>query len=324
MAKQSYSSFEEANAEALALFQKGEFSTAMGILEDIRPDYPDRRADIDYLRSCLAVRLGDQVLALQIFDDLLNEGIWFSETLFRGSPSYQPLQGNSAFEKLVAAHLTLRKNAEIIKNKDFNVLTPENEVDKPYPLILLLHGNGSNPSDEIKQWKSATDVGWLVAAPRAQAAYWAGGGAFWTDHEDAQRQIQGFLEFFQNTYSIDLERVILAGFSMGGDIAIAQSLKAEILHPLGFIAIGPGGPMVDMPETYQPLLNSADRTLRCVFMASTADDLIQIEKIYHLSEMFQETGLPTRFEEYADKGHVYPADFGTKLAAALHFIVGSS
>ena len=67
----TYKTYQEAREAAIAHHQKGEFAEAMEIFAAVRPQFPDDRVDIDYFRSCLAVRLDDTALTYQILDDLL-------------------------------------------------------------------------------------------------------------------------------------------------------------------------------------------------------------------------------------------------------------
>ena len=317
-----YNTFEEANTVALAHYQKQAYSDAMVVMDAARTQFPDRRADADYLRACLAMRLDDHGKALQILDDLLVDGIWFSTQLLRESPSFKPLQGLPEFERRVAAHQAVREKDEKANGGLLKVLVPEVAGGTALPLILLLHGNGSTAEREIDLWQPAVERGWLVAAPRSEAAFWAGGGSFWPDHDSAYEQVAMHLTHLRQHYNIDEKRVIFAGFSMGGDVAIAETLKGMLVQALGFIVVGPGGPMIDEPESYSPLIvENQDRMIRCVFLMSDSDPLIQPDQIRTFAEMCLERGFPTHLDVYSDNGHVYPVDFEKRLRKALEFFV---
>jgi poly(3-hydroxybutyrate) depolymerase len=201
-------------------------------------------------------------------------------------------------------------------------LLPPSASTTASPLIFHLHGNGSHPDLELPNWQYAANKGWLVAAPAAQDMFWAGGNAVWPSHASAETQIAEHFSALQKDYSIDPTHILLTGFSMGGDIAIAQTLQGNLIPARGFIVVGPGGPMVDDPESYRPLIEAAHgRGLRGVIMASSADPAIELDKITRLAQLLNEGGIPCRFVFYSDEGHVYPEDFPKRLKSALAFIL---
>ncbi len=92
------------------------------------------------------------------------------------------------------------------------------KADKPYPLILFLHGSGETGDDGKRQ----TYVGlgpvlrmnekrlpFFVLLPQSQERTWQ------ADSKDAQRALD-MLAAVQKEYKIDDKRVYLTGLSMGG------------------------------------------------------------------------------------------------------------
>ena len=316
-----YSTYQDLNDAAMAHYQTGDFAQALALLDAEAGQFPASRREADYLRSCLAARVGDVARTYQILDGFYADGIWMDENLFRVSPSYAPLQGQEEFEKRVQAHVDLRTRTEPDGPARLHLLPPS-ASHVPSPLIFHLHGNGSHPNLELSNWQLAADQGWLVAAPLSENTFFQGANAFWPDHETAEKQLAAHFPTLQTEHAIDLTRIILTGFSMGGDIAIAQTLKGDLIPARGFIVVGPGGPMIDDPDSYRPLIEQANgRGLRGLIMASSADPAIEPEKIARLAQLLNEGGIPCRFVFYPDKGHVYPEDFPKRLKSALAFVL---
>lgn len=317
----TYSTYQDLNDAAMAHYQMGDFAQALALLDAEAGQFPASRREADYLRSCLAVRVGDVARTYQILDAYYAEGIWMDEALFRNSPSYAPLQGQEEFEKRVRAHVELRARTEPVGQARLHLLHPPASQDAS-PLLFHLHGNGSHPSTELPNWQPAADQGWLVAAPTAEDVFWAGGNAFWPDHESAEKQVASHFTALQTDHAIDLSRIILSGFSMGADVAIAQALKGDLIPARGFLAIAPGGPMIEDPDSFRPLIEQAKgRNLRGVIMVSRNDGTIDPDKAAQLAQMLNDNGIPCHFIEYPEEGHVYPADFGTRLAEEMAFIL---
>ena len=316
----NYATYQAVNAAAMAHYQNGEFSQALALLNAEAPRFPENRPEADYLRACLAVRTDNHALTYQILDGLYADGIWFAETLFRNSPSFASLQGNPEFEQRATSHAELRARTDPVGPARLHVHLPAG--GSAPPTLFHLHGNGSHPSVELPHWQPAGDRGWLVAAPVASDVLFAGGNAFWPDHETAERQLSAHFATLKHDHPVDETRLILTGFSMGGDVAIAQTLKGNLIPARGFLVVGPGGPMIDEPESYRPLIDAAKgRNLRGVIMVSRHDPAIEPDKAAQLAQMPNDGSIPCRFIEYPDEGHVYPADFAERLDNALSFIL---
>jgi len=259
-------------------------------------------------------------LTYQILDELFADGIWFSEELFRLSPSYAPLQGVDEFEKRVQANIKLRAQSGDDTAAVLHTRIPETGKG-PYPVIFHLHGNGSSALAEIDHWQAAVDAGWLVAAPNSATIFWAGSDALWRDHETARAQIAKHVEELQINFELDTDNIIFTGFSMGGEIALAETLRGELAPARGFIIIGAGGPMLEDTANFKPLIETAQkRNLRGAILVSESDAAIQDDKLEEMAELLNTGGIPTQFEKYPDIGHVFPSDFGKRLPGLLAWV----
>ncbi len=67
----------------------------------------------EYSRACFACLLGDTDLALQLLEQGLAAGGWYSERVLREDEDLQSLQGLPAFERLVRASLDQQRNAQV-------------------------------------------------------------------------------------------------------------------------------------------------------------------------------------------------------------------
>src|SRR6476659_7043310 len=97
--------FEDFYAEAIDHYAEGEYSTVYDLITAAEAHYPDHAGEILYLRSCMAARMGNDALAVDLIREALNRGIWYGETMLRQTPSWQHLQGQPEFEELAAASM---------------------------------------------------------------------------------------------------------------------------------------------------------------------------------------------------------------------------
>ena len=285
-----------------------------------RRNYPDHAAEILYLRSCMAARAGDNDLAIGLIREARDQGIWYGETMMRQSPSWQPLQGLPEFEELTEEF----KAQELAANASPLLLLSEPEggysPDDPCPVLLALHGNGANGRTAQLGWQPIVAQGWLLAAAQSSQAGMTD-AYIWDNQEIALREIAGHYSTLRDGHDIDPSRVVIGGFSMGGETALRAALLGTI--PVrGFILLGPGGPTIDAAKEWLPLISSAEgRSLRGYVFLGEQDDTVPHDEIRTIVSSLNDHGIPCELEMVPGIAHDYPEDFGVRLQRALAFIL---
>jgi predicted esterase len=314
--------FDELQTQIEELYQEGKFSAALDLATAQFEYFPQHRHLLYYWRIVMSARVGDEDQALALLKEAFDTGVWYGEALLRKSPSLQTLQGNSQFEHLVELNQELRQKDQ---QKIFPLLTlrPKDKCQagsEPCPLLLALHANASNAQGSMGFWQPAASAGWLVAAPQSTQAMWPG-AYVWDDRQISQREIKKHFATLQEQYAIDPRKTILAGHSMGGEIAIWLALKGEI--PVrGFIAFGPGGPFMDDLAKWEPLIfENLSENLRGYLIFGEDDDSISQENIVTLNAMLNEHGIYCEIEEVPAAAHDFIPAYGAVLLRALQFIL---
>jgi phospholipase/carboxylesterase len=137
------------------------------------------------------------------------------------------------------------------RDRDGVVYVPETyHPSRPAPLILMLHGAGSNAHDAIQPFRlSADDRGLILLAPDARNGAWdLLDGGFGADVDFIDHAL---CKAFERCV-IDPHLVAIEGFSDGGSYALALGLRNADLftHVIAFspgfmtIPSGKGRPMV--------------------------------------------------------------------------------
>lgn len=300
------------NREANNLYQAGKYQEVIDSLGKAANQFPDLKAAINYSRICAATKLEKYDLCFELIKEILDEGGWYSELILLQSPSLKPLQGISEFNKLLKISVERSKQA----SKEDNNLTvfPDN-TSPPYPLMLALHSDGPI-NDEFEAWKTIVDHGYVLGMPYSTTVYWSGkDSAYWHDPETATHQIKAYFSKLNANNSLDLERSILGGLSMGGALAIRLALTG-VIPVCGFVVAAPGGLGLDEPETWQPLIEEAKgRDLRGIITLGEEDMAIPRESLQKLVRMLNDGGIPCKFLEYPGLGHWYPPDFAAKVTS---------
>lgn len=314
-------SFTELTDKIQSHFAEGTFSEGLSLASEYVTVYPEEFALLNYWRMCLAARMNDFPTANKILETALASGSWYSELLLRDSPSLVPLQGEDEFERLVGISLQMRASDPatavpmlVMRSKD--ACGPE---DEGCPAVIFLHANQDTAQKNVPHWQSLADAGWLVALPQSSKAMWAD-AYVWMDHDTSADEIVGHFERLTGEYSLDTERVILAGFSMGAEVALAIALNGAI-ESKGFILLGPGGPFMDDLAKWAPSIERAkDKNLRGVILMGLADETIPQDNIRALVKTLNEAGVACELKTYPDLKHEYPPDFEVVLQDAIKFI----
>ncbi len=279
--------------------------------------FPEAFAGFTYFRLCAAARLNDHALLKQTVADSLARGVWYSEFLWRESPSFKPLQGTPEFEALVQANLKARaEHATAGKTPAPLTLAPDTAA--PHPTLLVLHGNSSTAQAEVDTWRPAVAQGWLLAMAESSQMNWPGEGV-WDDYETARRDVLGYFETLCAGYPVDRDRLVLAGFSLGGQVALRLALEGAI-PARGFILHEPYTPAQDPWE--ERIAAASGRDLRGYFIASENDRGCTLESIQAVADSCVAHGIPCSLKTITDQGHNYPQDFSLYLAEALDFVMG--
>lgn len=176
--------------------------------------------------------------------------------------------------------------------------------DKPYPVILFLHGAGERAGGKKQPVevgigpavkKREKDFPCLVIFPQAEKT-WRAGSA------DAKRALDILAEI-EKEYKIDTRRVYLSGLSMGGagtwSLAIAQPDKWAAIVPIC------GGGDVSKAATL--------KDLPCWCFCGDADRPATVEGLHKMIAAIKKAGGDPKYTEYPGVGHnSWDRAYGTK------------
>jgi predicted esterase len=250
----------------------------------------------------------------------VTDGQWFSTRMLRQDPDLASLQGIPEFERLVSACEELRSAAQA--KAESRRLTVVPEATSPLaklPLLIALHGNGSNASAELDHWAAAAASGWLLMLPQSTQVETPDGYSWW-DRDWAVREALRHIGEVTSQHPVDPSRIVVGGFSAGAGLAIRLALGGEP-RARGFIAVAPAlltpeeiGSLLaaKVPSGLRGYLLVGDRDGRSGALAQAARSLLESH------------GVPCRLETHADMGHSYPGAFRESLDRAFEFILGGS
>jgi predicted esterase len=316
-----YPTFADLQAHMQALYREQRYDDLLELATQQAPQFPEQFHLLYYWRICMATRVGQHDLALHLLDEVLDNGFWYDETILRRSPSLQPLQTLLEFEARL-------KRSRLLQDKEqaqlFPLLTLRSAGrcsygQEPCPLLICLHANASTAQASVDFWRSAATAGWLTAIPQSRQAMWKG-AYHWDDREISERELVKHYQTLLEKYAIDKQRVTLAGHSLGGELAIWLAIRG-IIPAEGFIAIGPGGPLMDDVENWTTFLGENPvRSLRGYLVLGQEDQTIRQDNIRILADILNEAGISTELEEIPNVGHDFSVEYETCLLRGLNYI----
>ena len=306
----TFPTFDALSDHLIGLFRSQQFAEALETVTREGPRFPDNRPWADYWHMCAAARVGDRAQLQRVAERAHADGLWYGEVMWRQTPSFAPLQGDEAFEKLVAESLALAARESPQNEPVLRLHLPANH-SAASPLLLALHGNQANADNTLPFWQPAVVLGWALAVGQSGDAMFS--GAYVWDNLDRLAQ----------TVPHDPGRVVLAGHSMGGLVAIRMALQGEA-RVKGFVVNGPATPFVDAPDELEALLAPARaRGLRGYLIVGANDADINNDDLHQLATKLRMAGLACKLEVVPGAHHGYTPAYDAALRRALAFVDGA-
>ena len=181
------------------------------------------------------------------------------------------------------------------KEMEYALFVPTTyDKDKKSPLIVALHGLGSNPQ-QIMHYRGLTDLaekhGYIVVAPMGyNSGGWYGvkiPAKFAKDApknlaELSEKDVMNVLALTRKEFNIDNDRIYLMGHSMGGGGTIHLALK----NPDLWAALGPIAPaLFRSPEELEKI-----KHVPIILVQGDKDKLVPVAQVPPVGQPNEETG----------------------------------
>ncbi len=166
---------------------------------------------------------------------------------------------------------------------------PDYDHTKPTPLHISLHGKGGNgPGTCRMRWKAPQD-GVIIACPTSPGGIWHG------DH--GQSAVLGLYRQMLYDYNVDTERVVLGGFSNGGN----GTWQLGARFPWLWSSLTPrSGATLARIKWRQNMFH-----LPAFITHGTEDHAIGVNHARRMVELLTDMGNPPRYVEVDGGGHKF-------------------
>lgn len=301
--------------QAQDLYMRGEYDQGLALLvgEITGEVTPVVAGQFYNFKMCMAALTGKDELALDLFEQAVDLGLWWTEEYLHSDPDLKSLQGTPRFERLVAVCEERYQQALEEARPELVVLPPAEGASPPYPMLFAIHGRMNNAADFSAYWESLPAQGWLVALP--QSSQVTGPGSFiWDDDRTAMTELRLHFAALLDQHSIDRRRIVWAGFSQGGGLAARLALDPDVPGSK-FLLVCPW-----MPDVEQLASGGAlDSEARGFFVLGGRDDSGEVAD--QIRSRVEALGVPHRVETHPELGHDFPEDFERSLNVALDYLL---
>ncbi|MFC0628076.1 serine aminopeptidase domain-containing protein [Kribbella deserti] len=281
--------------EVFSLYEQDRLTAALDILRTADRDLDPWQAELAHTEACLLGASDRPVEALEALRRAFAKGGWWHRRILAEDDDLAGLRDLPGFAEFV-------DQAEQ-RRADEGAVPGEHRLDVPAGtargVLVALHGAGQRAEHARSDWSAALDLGYAVLAvessQRMSPMY-----RTWPDQEIAAKDIAAAMD----TVPDDLRAgpVVAAGFSAGGRAALLWALTADPLPVAGVAVLAPAIGGIELPPS---------RALEPAVAWFGAED-----ELAEYAEAIQ--GLPDfTVEIIPGLGHVFPADFGDKLAGVL-------
>lgn len=192
------------------------------------------------------------------------------------------------------------------------------------PLLVLLHGHGGNENN-LSQVAAEVPPHWIVVSLRAPFEISPGRYKWYTvdsaatprtinleEEASSRTAILNLIEQLSRTHSVDLNKVVLAGFSQGAIMALNCALSAPQIVAAAAVFSGRF-----LPEI-RPQIHPAAKRLRVLLAHGREDKILPIQFARENRALLKELGIDAHYEE-DDTGHILSA---TQKAFFLQWLSG--
>jgi poly(3-hydroxybutyrate) depolymerase len=181
------------------------------------------------------------------------------------------------------------------KKRTYYLFVPEGvSKEKPAPLLVLLHGSGSNGKLLVEHWqKLAAQEGFILAGPDARDP------VQWGMPQDGPLFLRDLVEELKKTQPVDPARVYLFGHSAGAVFALYMTaLESEYFTA---VAVSAGA----MRENTYSMLDEAERKVPVALFVGTKDPFFPLSVVRGTRDAYKQRGFPVELTEIPNHDHYY-------------------
>ncbi|MBN2794107.1 MAG: hypothetical protein JXR88_01775 [Clostridia bacterium] len=292
--------------EGIQLYLDEAFEEAYDLLTTYRDLVKGNLAQIDNFRySCLGKMNKNEEGYLLLEKAIKDDGFWYHPDLLLEDQDLEGFRNFKGFNELVDICKVRYEDAKYQSTLKHTYVESDLEVSKG--LLVALHGNQENMAIAEDDWKSIFDLGYNgLFLQSDQVEFY---DAFtWEDYEDAALKLPKVIQEFHKN-----EKMILAGFSGGGQVALWSVLTNQMACD-HLLLVAPWLPHIEDWDDLLPQLK-VNHTKVTILIGDADEDCY--EGCEYLHKALEKQGCDVELLIFEDLNHEFPEDFDEHLKEIL-------
>ncbi len=323
--------FGESRSKVFRYYEQKKYREALAVAREASKNFPDYDAKTSFWIACLENRLGNHDEAIQSLQRATRRGVWWPPGTLQDS-DLDSIRNRPEFRAVEDDCRRLQQQAPKIGKPELMVRVPAGHSDREnWPALVVFHSRGGErPELSAEEWLPVVSTGTILAAPWSSQV----GGSdvrCWDDWEISERDVTWTFDELGSKYRLNLDKLVLGGFSQGGALSIYSALK-RLVPCRGFVAVAPSDwvrpeekratERKEFSEPFASFVKASDcRGLKGAIIIGDKDPFFpKVEQLYAL---MVERGLDGELLVERGLGHQYPHGFESKLRGAVDFVLGT-
>ena len=303
-------SYEELQTRAVEYLRKANLDSAILIMDYAVIKFPEEEQWSTNFLAQLYLRAGNNAKAVEIWKDGMEKGYNYQLT----NPVYNRyLEGDSAFAELVEREKARVDSSHI----RFEVILPAAYSSANYyPVLFIFHGNNRNIESARTTWVAQTINDKYIAVFLQSHIYSNDVNYLWRSGDTkTEKEFKDIYNKILSGYSVDSSKIIFAGMSAGGRLAIELALK-EFVPVSGLVLNCPV-----VPENIGDELigQFVEKNNRIGIITGEKDFALEGQEL--LVSNIKERGGQGRITISKDTGHEFVAGFSELLDEYLKWVL---
>jgi phospholipase/carboxylesterase len=270
-------------------------------------------APVAYNIACCYSLLNEKDSAITWIERTIKLGSY----MFASDSDFDNIRESDEFQNLVVRAESLLTEARKREWPSYVFIPSDYDSTEHYPVLVMLHGYGASPRSFIGELADfLTERGFIYIVPYGTEVLGTRSFA-WGEFEEVENKIISEIENVIKNYSVDISKVVLAGYSQGGSLTFNITIRNPALFR-GAIPIS--GTFVE--ERLIDYFHKLDgKKLSFYIMIGNRDREERVNGNKRAKEILEEHSIKTHLEIFPDVGHVFPGEPDEELGKALDFIL---
>jgi predicted esterase len=283
--------------------------------------YPENKSMIIYWIACFYTLLGENEKALEVLEEGIRHGAWWTKNTLLTEPDIKELRENPRMLQIAEIGEERFNKKKTKCRPTLLIRTPKSySENKKYPLLFVLHWRGGNNVDFEAYWNEIIVNNDIILCLFQSSQMYGDNQFCWDDESKGLLELQQVFRSLREKINIDLSKIVLAGASQGARLSFTAMLS-ELIPATGFIYAFPSiGDSIAFINSFKSF--KSFQSIRGCIISGELDNFHKENEL--LSKILIDSGVNCQFLSYPDLGHYIPDNFNQILEESIDYVLNKS